>query len=112
MATSVDSQGPATKKQKGHQQKEVSLPFYKEPESNQSSKAYALAEMGLSEVKIKKFTKKMDPKGFAAIVNFKLGCLYIKLPVQWGQPQVRAFLIYVHVEFYSMAYLIRMWNTQ
>ena len=53
----------------------------------------------------------MDPKGFAAIVNFKLGCLYSSLPVQWGQPQVKAFPIYIHVKFYTTAYLIRMWNT-
>ena len=67
--------------------------------------------MGLKDNTIKKFTKKMDPKGFAAIVNFKLGCLYSSLLIQWGQPQVKAFLIYVHIKFYTTAYLIRMWNT-
>ena len=71
----------------------------------------ALYELGFTQLEVQSFTKKMGTRGFSAVVNFKLACEMMDLPLSWGEEQVRAFLIYINYKYYSTGYLDRMWST-
>ena len=68
-----------------------------------------LKELGLSTQQVNKFP--MYHSGhYAAITNFQIACLHFDLPLEWGQTQLTAFLIYVNVKFYTAPYLDKQWN--
>ena len=67
-----------------------------QPTSTKKFALEALYELGFTQLEVQSFTKKMGTRGFSAVVNFKLACEMMDLPLSWGEEQVRAFLIYIN----------------
>ena len=90
-----------------------SRPEFQEPESPKTAREVGISTLhsfGFSEDQVKNFVPKLGVKGFRALVNFNLGCQYANLPIKWGDKQMKAFLVYVHIKFYTTSYLQRQWS--
>ena len=90
------------------QKEQTARPESPEPESPKSTKEVAISTLhsiGLTSDQVNSFAPQLGVKGFSALVNFHLGCQYAELPIKWGDKQVKAYLVYVHVKFYTAAYL-------
>ena len=92
---------------------QTARPEFPEPESPKSAKEVAISTLhsiGLTSDQVDSFAPQLGVKGFSALVNFHLGCQYAELPIKWGDKQIKAYLVYVHVKFYTAAYLQRQWS--
>ena len=86
----------------------VPRPEFEEPVSPKSAREVSLStlkSLGFTAEQVQSFVPKLGAKGFGALVNFNLGCQYASLPIKWENEQVKAFLVYVHVKFYTASYL-------